>query len=117
MATKRTLVEFSHDTGYGDHLLSHINSAILGKDMIARRVVETETVVDLFQGSTAVGFRVDEMETRIEFDSVEAAEAAYAILGKWYRQFGPSPEVVESSAKQRRRAMFHSLYEEFGHEV
>lgn len=35
MPTKNTLVQFEHDTGYGDSLLSHINNAIRGKDMRA----------------------------------------------------------------------------------
>ena len=39
MATTKTLVLFEHDVGYGDALLSHINIAIRGKDMVARQVV------------------------------------------------------------------------------
>lgn len=39
MATTKTLILFEHDVGYGDALLSHINFAIRGKDMIARQVV------------------------------------------------------------------------------
>lgn len=37
MTTTRTVVEFVHDTGYGtgDNLLTHINNAIRGKDMVA----------------------------------------------------------------------------------
>ncbi len=39
MGRTKTLVEFEHDEGYGGNLLPHINGAILGKDMIALRVV------------------------------------------------------------------------------
>lgn len=40
MGTTRSLVEFKHDTGYGDSLLLHINNAIAGKDMVALSAAE-----------------------------------------------------------------------------
>ena len=40
MATKKSLVEVTHDDGYGDSLLMHINSAFGGKDMRADKVVD-----------------------------------------------------------------------------
>ena len=39
MATKKSLVEVTHDDGYGDSLLMHINSAFGGKDMRADKIV------------------------------------------------------------------------------
>lgn len=41
MTIAKTLVEFVHDTGYGESLLMHINNAIAGKDMRAERIVDT----------------------------------------------------------------------------
>jgi hypothetical protein len=43
MSTKKSLVEFIHDEGYGDDLVWHINLALKGKDMRAIRVVAEET--------------------------------------------------------------------------
>lgn len=40
MAVQTSVIEFRHDTGYGDQLLNHINSAIRGKDMLAVSVVD-----------------------------------------------------------------------------
>ena len=40
MATKKSLVEVTHDDGYGDSLLMHINSAFGGKDMRADKIVD-----------------------------------------------------------------------------
>ena len=39
MPTKKSLVEVTHDDGYGDSLLMHINSAFGGKDMRADKIV------------------------------------------------------------------------------
>ena len=39
MAIKRSLVLLTHDEGYGDDLLNHINQAIRGKDMRADSVI------------------------------------------------------------------------------
>ena len=40
MATKTTLVEILHDTGYGEDVLFYLNLALRGKDMRAIRVVD-----------------------------------------------------------------------------
>lgn len=43
MATKTTLVEILHDTGYGEDVLFYLNLALRGKDMRAIRVVDVST--------------------------------------------------------------------------
>ena len=42
MSVKTSLVEVTHDEGYGDDLVWHINIALSGKDMLAERVVQSE---------------------------------------------------------------------------
>lgn len=46
MGTKFSLVEFSHDDGYGDNLLMHINQALGSRDMRALRIVNVGGDVD-----------------------------------------------------------------------
>lgn len=43
MSTRKSLVEFVHDEGYGDDLVWHISNAIRGKDMQAIRVVADDS--------------------------------------------------------------------------
>ncbi len=44
MATKKkSLVEFIHDEGYGEHLVDYINIALRGKDMQATKVVADDS--------------------------------------------------------------------------
>ena len=40
MSLKKSLVEITHDEGYGEVLIDHVNIAFRGKDMRADRVVD-----------------------------------------------------------------------------
>lgn len=50
MGPKKSLVEVTHDEGYGDSLLLHINNAFGGKDMRAEKIVASATAASKIEG-------------------------------------------------------------------
>ena len=67
MATKKSLVEFIHDDGYGDDLVGHISNAIRGKDMRAIRVVADDSTSEY---SARLALRVLLGAMEYEFNSI-----------------------------------------------
>ena len=51
MGVKTSYIELTHDEGYGDDLIQHINSALSGKDMRAEKVVDGDLL-----GAASVAF-------------------------------------------------------------
>lgn len=49
MSVKKTWVEIIHDEGYGDALLEYININFRGKDMLAKRVVTIQEIIDVIE--------------------------------------------------------------------
>jgi len=79
MAIKTTLVEIKHDEGYGDMLLMHINNSLRGKDMIAKRIIDTERLeTDIAEAKERLMWSLS--TTDYAQGLVDGLESAYDLL-------------------------------------
>ena len=67
MGLMKSLVEITHDAGYGDSLLMHINNAFGGKDMRAERVV----------GPVALSVKIEKPKRYRPFANAAEAESLW----------------------------------------
>ena len=92
MGLMKSLVEITHDEGYGDLLLIHINNAFGGRDMRAERVA----------GPVALSVKIEKPKRYRPFANAAEAEAMWDAVLKYKN---PSPDREHS----RYRIGFVSL--------